>query len=113
MLFLSILADFMDLVKRGEDMEYEVVKQWLDELVDDFLKVTKENVLNSTIRAQIAIEVSVLIYEGIDIVADVMGFDLTEEILNNDCEVWFAYSFTYKGVKFVEYKSKRLAVYGD
>lgn len=94
-------------------MEYEVVKKWLDELAEANRAANKENVLASNIRAVASVDTSVLIFEGIDIVANVMGLELQEEILNNDMKVWFSYEFKYDGMRFVQYSSRRLTGYGD
>lgn len=94
-------------------MEYEVVKKWLDELVKANREANKENVLTSSIRAVAAVDTSVLVFSGIDIVADAMGLELQEEILNNDMKVWFSYEFKYDGMRFVQYSSRRLTGYGD
>lgn len=94
-------------------MEYEVVKKWLDELVKANREANKENVLTSSIRAVAAVDTSVLVFEGIDIVADVMGLELQEEILNNDMKVWFSYTFKYDGMRFVQYSGTRLPGYGN
>lgn len=94
-------------------MEYEVVKKWLDELVYIHITATKEQVFASNIRASITNDLWVMFYEGIESVAKVMGLELEESILHNDARIWFSYSFVYNGVKFVEYKSKRLESYGD
>ena len=94
-------------------MEYEVVKKWLDELVKANRAANKENVLTSSIRAVAAVDTSVLVFEGIDIVADVMGLKLEEEILNNDMRVWFSYTFKYDGMRFVQFNETRLPGYGN
>lgn len=94
-------------------MEYEVVKKWLDELVADFKASTQKRILSPSIYASINGGMWVLIYDGIDIIADVMGLKLKEELMTTDLRVWFVYYFHYNGVKFVQYGSKRLAGYGD
>ena len=94
-------------------MEYEVVKKWLDELVKANRAANKENVLTSSIRVVAAVDTSVLVFSGIDIVADVMGLKLEEEILNNDMRVWFSYTFKYDGMRFVQYSGTRLPGYGN
>jgi hypothetical protein len=113
MLFLSILMDKTAFVKRGEGMEYEVVKKWLDELVFDYNASTKKRVLTSGVCATINEDLWVRFTNGIDVVAKIMGLELKEELMNNDMRVWYVYSFVYNGVKFVHYDSKRLAGYGD
>jgi hypothetical protein len=113
MLFLSILMDKTAFVKRGEGMEYEVVKKWLDELVFDYNASTKKRVLTSGVCATINEDLWVRFTNGIDVVAKIMGLELKEELMNNDMRVWYVYSFIYNGVKFVHYDSKRLAGYGD
>ena len=93
-------------------MEYEVVKKWLDGLVEANRAANKENALTSSIRAVASVDTSVLVFEGIDTVADVMGLELQEEILNNDMGVWFSYTFKYDGMRFVQYSGTRLQGYG-
>ena len=94
-------------------MEYEVVKKWLDELVADYNASTKTRVLSKDVCATINEELWIRFKEGIDVVAKVMGLELSEEIMNNDTSVWFVYSFRYLGVKFVSYRKTRLKGYGD
>lgn len=94
-------------------MEYEVVKKWLDELVADFNASTQKRILSPSIYATINGDMWISIYEGIDIIANVMNLELSEEIMNNDTSVWFVYSFRYLGVKFVSYRKTRLPGYGN
>ena len=94
-------------------MEYEVVKQWLDELVKANREANKENVLTSSIRAVAAVDTSVLVFSGIDIVADVMGLELQEELITHDSDFRYSYTFKYDGMRFVQYSSRRLTGYGD
>lgn len=94
-------------------MEYEVVKKWLDELVKANREANKENVLTSSIRAVASVDTSVLVFGGIDIVADVMGLELEEELLTCDLGFHYSYTFRYDGMRFVQYSSRRLNQYGD
>lgn len=94
-------------------MEYEVVKKWLDELVKANREANKENVLASSIRAVAAVDTSVLVLSGIDIVADVMGLELEEEPITDDSYFRYSYMFKYDGMRFVQYSRRRLTGYGD
>ena len=94
-------------------MEYEVVKKWLDELVGANRAANKENVLTSSIRAVAAVDTSVLVFSGIDIVADVMGLELKEEPITGDSDFRYSYTFRYDGMRFVQYSSRRLISNGD
>lgn len=94
-------------------MEYEVVKKWLDELVKANREANKENVLTSSIRAVAAVDTSVLVFSGIDIVADVMGLELKEEPITGDSDFRYSYTFKYDGMRFVQYSSRRLISNGD
>lgn len=89
-------------------MEYEVVKKWLDELVKANREANRENAITSSIRAVASVDTSVLVFDGIDIVADVMGLKLEEELIT--CEFGFRYSYTfrYDEMRFVQYSSRRL-----
>lgn len=89
-------------------MEYEVVKKWLDELVKANREANKENVLTSSIRAVAAVDTSVLVFSGIDIVADVMGLELKEEPITSDSDFRYLYTFRYDGMRFVQYNRRRL-----
>ena len=94
-------------------MEYEVVKKWLDELVKANREANKENVLTSSIRAVAAVDTSVLVFSGIDIVADVMGLELKEEPITGDSGFRYLYTFRYDGMRFAQYSSRRLISNGD
>lgn len=89
-------------------MEYEVVKKWLDELVKANREANKENVLTSSIRAVAAVDTSVLVFSGIDIVADVIGLELKEEAIIGDSDFHYSYTFRYDGMRFVQYSRRRL-----
>ena len=94
-------------------MEYEVVKKWLDELVKANRDANKENALTSSIRAVAAVDTTVMVFSGIDIVADVMGLELKEEPITGDSDFRYLYTFRYDGMRFVQYSRRRLTGYGD
>lgn len=87
-------------------MEYEVVKKWLDELVKDFNASTQKRCLSTSIYAAINTDMWILVYDGIDIIADVMNLELTKEDCSN--EDYFCYSFIYQDTRFVGYIRKEV-----
>jgi hypothetical protein len=93
-------------------MEYEVVKKWLDEKIDIFLEATKKNYLTTNVSLRVSIDDKISV-EGINIIADVMGLKLEEELVVYEGETFYFYTFVYRGVVFSECVSKRLKGYGD
>lgn len=90
-------------------MEYEKIKEWLDEHIKHLNNARRINDFNNQISANVTYD-NVLIFKGIDIVADVMGLNLKESI-HEDLTLQYEYSFTYNGITFVQYSQKRLEKY--
>lgn len=96
-------------------MDYASVKEWLDILVKRFKESTKEEHLNSQIYASASIDDSVLIYSGFEVVADVMGLDVKEELFYSESlnENRYNYSFMYDGVCFTTNQKERLSRFAE
>lgn len=93
-------------------MEYEVVKKILDEKVDIFLEATKKDYITTNVSLRVSIDAKISV-EGINIIADVMGFKLEEEPYVYEGKTFYFYTFVYRGVVFSECVSKRFDGYGD
>lgn len=91
-------------------MEYTKIKEWMDKLVDNIngRKVLKD--FNN--RIMTAQSDDVLVYEGIDIMASVVGKVLKEEKV--DCTAMqYRYSFEYRGINFETFERQRRAGYEE
>lgn len=88
-------------------MEYEQVEEWLDNLATLQKESNKMHYLNNSVRASLNAE-DVLVYEGIEVVADLMGIELKEETMSSEYSFRYRYSFIYNDVTFVDYRGKRL-----
>ena len=89
-------------------MEYAEVKEYLDGIVKDYRNVIRPRCLTNHIRAVVSIDKDVLMHEGLEIVADIMGLEIEEEKRNLSSGLVYQYSFLYDGVKFVGYEKARL-----
>lgn len=94
-------------------MEYAEVKEYLDGIVKDYRNVIRPRCLTNHIRAAVSIDVDVLMHEGLEIVADIMGLEIEEEKRKLSSGLVYQYSFLYEGVKFVGYEKARLKRFAD
>ena len=89
-------------------MEYAEIKDWLDKVVA--VEKDKRDLLdfNGEIRlCNGAGEITV--FRGIEIIADVMGLEISEEIIDKKCIVHpFFYRITYDGITFVQPCQERM-----
>ena len=92
-------------------MDYASVKEWLDILVKRFKESTKKEYLNSQIYASANIDDAILIYSGFEVVADVMGLGIKEDLFYSESlqENQYHYSFLYDGVCFTTNQKERLS----
>lgn len=83
-------------------MEYTEVKEWLDKLIEanKEIKSMKSSLgwFSSDIRAIIHYDPCILIYKGIEIIADVMGLELKQEVRETSVQL----SFEYSGTTFLQ-----------
>ncbi len=86
-------------------MDYTDVKEWLDVLAERYKISVQTSYLTPRIAAGVNTNSCVLIYENIEIVADIMNLELVESPCDDG---WFSYRFEYDGVGFVSYKKGRL-----
>lgn len=91
-------------------MEFEKIKAWLDEIVDIVRRERDVECFSNNISLCNAYKYYTQFYQGIDIVADVMGLDLYES-QRDDEKYRYEYSFTYKGVYFTQIEEERLERY--
>lgn len=91
-------------------MEFEKIKAWLDEIVDIVRREIDVECFSNNISLCNAYKYYTQFYQGIDIVADVMGLDLYES-QRDDEKYRYEYSFTYKGVYFTQIEEERLERY--
>lgn len=80
-------------------MDYEEMKEWLDNIVRMNDKCRSTEWLNSSVNVSMY-SPTIIVNKGIDIIADVMGFRLKEtrdEKYNQS-----TYSFEYGGVHFFQ-----------
>lgn len=87
-------------------MEYEQVKEWLDKLVDNINQQFTLQNFNNQIRTYTP-DKYIFIHEGIDIIADVIGVELSENVT----EGTYRYSLIYRGIEFLQTEKERLASY--
>ena len=90
-------------------MDYAEVKDYLDGIVKDYRNVIRPRCLTNHIRATVSIDADVLMNEGLETVADIMGLEIEEEERKMSSGLVYQYSFLYDGVKFVGYEKERLA----
>lgn len=82
------------------------IKEWLDKRVDSINEQKAIKDLNNQIRTDV--EERVLVFQGIEIIADVIGIPLTKEIHEFNGIV-YEYSFVYRGIKFNSFCRARLS----
>ena len=87
-------------------MEYAEVKEWLDKLVANIIETESLYNFNEQIRV-CRPGLTIHMFTGIDIVADVMGLELREDY-EEDKDFPYRYSFEYKGNKFIQIEEERL-----
>lgn len=89
-------------------MDRERLKAWLDEMVRLFKE--SEGVRNFENRARACIHSDdwILVHEGLEEMAEVMGLDVVYEPLGENYRCDYQASFVYEGVKFVSYLRGRL-----
>ena len=88
-------------------------KEYLDGIVKDYKNVIKPRCLDGQVRAAITICEDVLVHEGLETVADIMGLETREEEIEARSDFVFEYSFVYEDVKFVSYEKERLARFAE
>lgn len=86
------------------------MKAWLDEIVDIVRRERDVECFSNNISLCNVCKYYTQFYQGIDIVADVMGLDLHES-QRDDEKYRYEYSFTYKGVYFTQIEEERLERY--
>lgn len=91
-------------------MEYAEVKEWLDRLVQNYNELHELKLFNTSVSLCTASYVQ--LFKGIDIIADIMGFHLTEKDYETS-EFRYEYSFMYEGIKFLELHEERMSVCTD
>ena len=79
-------------------MEYTEFKEWLDKLISINKEVKSLERFSSSIRA-IMYEPCILLYEGIEIIADVMGLELKKKVREKSVRL----SFEYSGTEFCQF----------
>lgn len=89
-------------------MEYEAVKEWLDALVENLEKEKALREFNDSISAAGNMTNDFIMYAGMDIVADVMGLEVSESKLPDSPDFTNQYKkeFTYRGVRFMSFSKK-------
>ena len=90
-------------------MEYAQVKEFLDMCVRDYCLATRDHSLTNHIRLSVAIESEILVNEGMEIIADIMGLEIREEKMPEESVFKYGYTFVYDGIKFVTYEKERMA----
>lgn len=88
-------------------MEYAKVKKFLDECVRDYREATKKRSLTNNISLCFLTNSGVLVYEGLEVIADIMGLEIKEKFVPG-VNLDYEYSFVYDGVKFVSYEEERM-----
>lgn len=84
-------------------MEYQVAKDYLDNLIRVQNEAKSSAYFNSSIQAIIIADPeSVHMYRGIEIIADVMGLTLGEREWRYKEDVRTEYFFIYSGVEFFQ-----------
>lgn len=89
-------------------MDFVEMKRSLDDLVERFKAATEKVELPGGICAMASISQSVLVPDGIQIMADVMNIELHEVEHDIDHFKGYEYYFMYRGVKFSHFSRERL-----
>lgn len=94
-------------------MDYAETTKWLDSLIANQKQARKIQDLNSQVSAIIVSPTdlesrSILMYKGIELVADTIGEALTEEYEKNADRNLYRYTFKYGGFVFVQYRKERI-----
>lgn len=89
-------------------MDFVDMKRYLDDLVDRFKAATERVEMPGGICAIASVNESVLVLDGIQIMADKMNIKLHEKVTNLDCFNGYEYYFVYRGVKFNCFTNERL-----
>ena len=92
-------------------MEYAEVKEWLDRLVHNYNEHHELSKLNESVSV-CTTSYGIQLFKGIDIIADVMGFCITEKD-EETSQFRYNYSFMYEGVEFFELHEERMSVCTD
>lgn len=87
-------------------MEFVDMKRYLDDLVDRFKAATKEESFPGGISAVASIAKSVLVFSGIEVMADIMNLELHEDKVSIEGFEGYEYYFMYRGVKFHHFASE-------
>lgn len=83
-------------------MEYQEIKDYLDNLIRVYKESRAAESFNSEIKAiTVSYKEMIHIHKGIDILADVMGIPLEVEE-RDDAEFRFEYSFKYRDFLFFQ-----------
>ncbi len=88
-------------------MEHRKIKAWLDAWVDDIEKRRTLVNFNSQIKTH-ELHDYIFLSKGIDLVASAMGINLKEDFKEEEREFPYRYSFTYRGIEFIQYERERL-----
>lgn len=86
-------------------MDHTEIKEWLDRLVDNIIERKALKDFNNHIRTDAPDDI--LVYEGIEVIAEAVGATLTEEKWNSD-EYPYRYRFVYRGIELNGYEAQRL-----
>lgn len=89
-------------------MEYAIVKEFLDVCVRDYCLATRDHSLTNHIRLKVAVECEILVDEGMETLADIMGLEIQEEKMPDSSAFKYRYTFVYDGVKFVTFEKERM-----
>lgn len=81
-------------------MDYDTVKDWLDNVVCSIKDQRSLSVLTESIKLSQSPDLYVTMVKGIDIVADIMGLRLHH--FKNSGDGTHQYSFSYQNVKFIQ-----------
>ena len=90
-------------------MDKNDVKEYLDRLVELYREANKTQLLGYKVKSSVSSdgETGILVYEGIEFLAEKMGLELQEEEID---AVHFKYThyFVYRGIVFRDYSNKKL-----
>lgn len=92
-------------------MDYSEVKEWLDKLVLNYKDSIELSVLNSSVSVCVG-SPGIQFYEGILIIADVMGLNTYEEKYP-DSVYKYKYRFIYDGIEFFQINQERISICTD
>lgn len=87
-------------------MDFVDMKRYLDDLVDRFKAATQEIGFPGGIRAAACNDSSILVYSGIEVIADIMNLKLEKKKLNLEGDEVYECYFMYRGVKFHHFERK-------